>query len=64
MAVDFAGKQGDGIKSHSNPLPTKGMGGKGKTESPVANFPKNASNASMPKGKTPGGSLIDSPVGN
>ena len=63
MSVDFTGNQGEGIKSHKTDMPTKGMGGKGKIESPVSTFPNNANKTDMPKGKTPGGSIIDSPVG-
>ena len=61
--LEFAGNQGEGLKKHSNPLASKGMGGKGVIDSPVGNFPTNASKTEMPKGKTPGGSIIDSPVG-
>ena len=46
----------------STDMPTSGMGGKGKIDSPVANFPSGMSNTSMPKGKTPSKSIIDSPV--
>lgn len=60
--VEFAGKQGEGIKTHSNPLPTSGMGGKGKIDSPVANFPKGASKTDMPTGPVTGKTVIDSPV--
>jgi len=60
--IDFAGNQGDGIKSHSNPLPNKGMGGKGKIDSPVANFGTGAAKTDMPKGNVTGKTAIDSPV--
>ena len=60
--LEFAGNQGEGLKKRSNPLPTKGMGGKGVIDSPVENFPSNSNKTDMPKGKTPGGSLIDSPT--
>ena len=63
MGVDFAGKQGEGIKGTTNTgMPTSKMGGKGKIDSPVANFPSVGNKTSMPKGKVTGKTAIDSPV--
>lgn len=61
--VDFAGKQGEGMKSRTETaMPTGKMGGKGKIESPVANFPTGRSNTAMPTGQVTGKTKIDSPV--
>ena len=63
MSVDFTGNQGkDLAKGKSTGMSTKGMGGKGKIDSPVANFPSVASNTAMPKGKVVGKTSIVSPV--
>ena len=63
MAIEFAGKQGSDLsKGKSTGMSTTGMGGKGKIDSPVSNFPSVSNSTSMPTGKVTGKTAIDSPV--
>ena len=61
--LDFTGKQGEGLASaKTTGMPTGGMGGKGKIDSPVSNFPTGMNTTAMPKGQVSGKVKIDSPV--